>query len=164
MNGSATCHSAPLSRPPLDRMRLILAAVRQGMFPNATDLARVLEVSTKSIHRDIEFLRDRLGFEIVYNPERHGYQSSGGCCPFCSASAEMVCMAGLRPKPEPQSLIERDIPKRESRFNEFGFAQRDQRLKAARKVRNRRREAKRYHEDVADGTRIQYPKFSRNEL
>ena len=48
------------SRPPLERMLRIHQAIQSGKFPNATTLARELEVSTKSIHRDIEFMRDRL--------------------------------------------------------------------------------------------------------
>src|SRR6185369_5790192 len=36
-------------------------------------LARELEVSTKSIHRDIEFMRDRLELPIEYDGSRFGY-------------------------------------------------------------------------------------------
>lgn len=63
----------PLSRPPLERMLRIHHAVESGRFPNATLLARELEVSTKSIQRDIEFMRDRLALPIAFNPSRQGY-------------------------------------------------------------------------------------------
>jgi predicted DNA-binding transcriptional regulator YafY len=63
----------PKSRPPLERMLKIHQAVQAGKFPNATKLAADLEVSTKSIHRDIEFMRDRLELPIEYNPQSFGY-------------------------------------------------------------------------------------------
>lgn len=61
------------SRPPLERMLRIHQAVQSGKFPNATKLADDLEVSTKSIHRDIEFMRDRLELPIEYNAQSFGY-------------------------------------------------------------------------------------------
>ena len=61
------------SRPPLERMLRIHQAVQSGKFPNATRLAAELEVSTKSIHRDIEFMRDRLELPLEYHPQRFGY-------------------------------------------------------------------------------------------
>ena len=42
-------------------------------FPNAATLARELEVSTKSVHRDLEFMRDRLDLPLEYDPQRKGY-------------------------------------------------------------------------------------------
>ncbi|MGP8020150.1 MAG: helix-turn-helix transcriptional regulator [Limisphaerales bacterium] len=36
-------------------------------------MARVIEVATKTIHRDIEFMRDRLNLPIEFNPARNGY-------------------------------------------------------------------------------------------
>src|ERR1039457_4926316 len=63
----------PRSRPPLERMLRIHRALHSGGFPNASTLARLLEVSTKSIHRDLEFMRDRLELPIEYNGSRFGY-------------------------------------------------------------------------------------------
>ncbi len=48
-------------------------AVSSGKFPNASTLAREIEVATKTIHRDIEFMRDRLNLPIEFNPARNGY-------------------------------------------------------------------------------------------
>jgi len=62
------------SRPPLERMLRIHQAIQAGKFPNASTLARELEVSTKSIHRDIEFMRDRLELPIEYDGSRFGYR------------------------------------------------------------------------------------------
>src|SRR6476620_5165781 len=63
----------PKSRPPLERMLRIHQAIQSGKFPNASTLARELEVSTKSIHRDIEFMRDRLDLPVEYDGRRFGY-------------------------------------------------------------------------------------------
>jgi proteasome accessory factor B len=61
------------SRPPLERMLRIHQSLQSGKFPNASSLVRELEVSTKSIHRDIEFMRDRLGLPVEYDSARIGY-------------------------------------------------------------------------------------------
>ena len=61
------------SRPPLDRMMQIHAALQQGTHPNCTTLAAQFEVATKTIQRDIEFMRDRLRLPIAYVPDRFGF-------------------------------------------------------------------------------------------
>jgi len=61
------------SRPPLERMVRIHQAVSSGKFPNASTLAREIEVTTKTIHRDLEFMRDRLGLPMVFDPRQNGY-------------------------------------------------------------------------------------------
>ena len=61
------------SRPPLERMLRIHQAIASGKFPNATALAAEIEVVTKTIHRDIEFMRDRLELPIEYDARRYGY-------------------------------------------------------------------------------------------
>jgi len=61
------------SRPPLERMLRIHQAIAAGKFPNKTTLGRELEISTKSIQRDVEFMRDRLGMPIAYHGSRFGY-------------------------------------------------------------------------------------------
>jgi predicted DNA-binding transcriptional regulator YafY len=58
-------------------MLRIHQSLQTGSFPNATKLAGELEVSTKSIHRDIEFMRDRLNLPIAYNGSRFGYHYTG---------------------------------------------------------------------------------------
>lgn len=64
----------PSSRPPVQRMLRIHQAIQSGKFPNASTLAQQLEVSTKSIHRDIEFMRDRLELPIQYDGRNFGYR------------------------------------------------------------------------------------------
>ena len=48
-------------------MLRIHQALQAGGFPNASKLAREIEVSTKTIHRDIEFMRDRLNLPIEFD-------------------------------------------------------------------------------------------------
>src|SRR5436309_6281620 len=64
----------PLSRPPLERMLRIHRAIQAGKYPNATVLAGELEVRTKSIYRDIEFMRDRLELPIAFDGARNGFR------------------------------------------------------------------------------------------
>jgi len=54
-------------------MLQIHQALQSGGYPNATTLASQLEVCTKSIHRDLEFMHDRLGLPIEYDGSRFGY-------------------------------------------------------------------------------------------
>lgn len=54
-------------------MLRIHQSLQSGKFPNTTTLARELEVSTKSIQRDLDFMRDRLELPIEYHPQRFGY-------------------------------------------------------------------------------------------
>jgi predicted DNA-binding transcriptional regulator YafY len=61
------------SRPPLERMVRIHQRLSSGTFPNASTLAREIEVARKTIHRDIEFMRDRLNLPIQFDSGRNGY-------------------------------------------------------------------------------------------
>lgn len=61
------------SRPPLERMMQIHQAIQAGEYPSSTALAARLEVSIKSIHRDLEFMRDRLQLPLEYEEVRHGW-------------------------------------------------------------------------------------------
>ncbi len=65
------------SRPPLERMLRIHHAIQSGRHPNAATLAADLEVSSKSIHRDLEFMRDRLDLPLAYDRARNGYHYTG---------------------------------------------------------------------------------------
>jgi proteasome accessory factor B len=63
----------PKSRPPLERMMRIHHEIASGKYPNATTLARDLEVSTKSVQRDLEFMRDRLNLPLAYSGAHRGF-------------------------------------------------------------------------------------------
>jgi len=62
------------SRPPLERMLQIHQYLLAGRHPNANVLAEALEVSAKSIHRDLEFMRDRFGLPLEYDYLKKGYR------------------------------------------------------------------------------------------
>jgi len=67
-------HPVLYSRPPLERMMEIHESVKRSNFPNATTLATKLEVSTKTIHRDIQFMRDRWGLPIEFDAAYNGFR------------------------------------------------------------------------------------------
>ena len=58
-------------------MLRIHQALQAGGFPNASRLAREVEVSTKTIHRDIEFMRDRLNLPVEFSHGHNGYHYTG---------------------------------------------------------------------------------------
>src|ERR1041384_8266695 len=68
-----TLRPLPSSRPPLERMMRIHQSIQSGKFPNATSLAGEMEVSTKSIHRALEFMKYRLDLPLEFNRLRNGY-------------------------------------------------------------------------------------------
>jgi hypothetical protein len=45
------------SRPPLYRFQEILHAIRSGRYPNRAKLAAQIEVTTKTIQRDLDYMR-----------------------------------------------------------------------------------------------------------
>ena len=49
-------------------------SVNRGNYPNASTLARKMEVSTKTIHRDIQFMRDRWDLPIEFDPAYNGFK------------------------------------------------------------------------------------------
>lgn len=61
------------SRPPIGRMRRIDEWIRGGTHPNAVTMGRDLEVTTRTVKRDIEYMRDALQAPIEYDRQRHGY-------------------------------------------------------------------------------------------
>ena len=68
----------PQTRPPLERMLRIHQSIQAGAYPTAGRLAEELEVSAKSIHRDLEFMRsDRKGRAETVNL---AYRPGGGEC------------------------------------------------------------------------------------
>ena len=58
-------------------MLRIHQSLQSGKFPNASTLAAEIEVASKTIHRDIEFMRDRMNLPIQYNTSRSGYFYDG---------------------------------------------------------------------------------------
>jgi proteasome accessory factor B len=54
-------------------MMTIDQALRAGAWPNASTLSRQLEVTPRTIRRDITYLRDQLRAPIEFDPVRNGY-------------------------------------------------------------------------------------------
>jgi proteasome accessory factor B len=61
------------SRPPLYRFQEIFHAIKTGRYPNRTQLARTIEVTTKTIQRDIDYMRYQLNLPIEFDYARGGY-------------------------------------------------------------------------------------------
>ncbi len=47
--------------------------IRAGRHPNCSTLAKTIEVTAKTIQRDISFMRDQLGLPLEYDQLKHGY-------------------------------------------------------------------------------------------
>ncbi|MDQ6912092.1 MAG: transcriptional regulator [Verrucomicrobiota bacterium] len=54
-------------------MMRIHAQLKAGEYPNCRKIAQEIEVSKKTIQRDIDFMRDRLGLPIEYDALRFGF-------------------------------------------------------------------------------------------
>lgn len=61
------------SRPPLERMLLIHEKLQGEAYPNCSSLAAATEVSSRTIKRDIDFMKCRLNLPIEYHQKRYGY-------------------------------------------------------------------------------------------
>jgi proteasome accessory factor B len=66
---SRTLHS----RPPLNRFQEIFHAIKTGRYPNRTQLARSIEVTTKTIQCDLDYMRYQLNLPIEFDYARGGY-------------------------------------------------------------------------------------------
>ena len=101
------------SRPPLARMvriheqlqeRAAAAAARSGptrvMAPlNCVTLAEALEVNVKTIQRDLDFMRDRLGLPVEYDATTRGFRYSRPVAQFPAVQiteGELVALAVAR--------------------------------------------------------------------
>lgn len=62
-----------LSRPSMVRIQKVHRALSKGGFPNCRKLAEELEVSEKTVHRDIVVMRDRMHLPIEYDQAHFGF-------------------------------------------------------------------------------------------
>jgi proteasome accessory factor B len=74
--GASSGEAGGFSRPPLERMMFLHARLKAREFPNCRKIAEELEVSPKTIQRDIDFMRYRLALPIEYDPLRFGFYYS----------------------------------------------------------------------------------------
>lgn len=58
-------------------MHRIFHLIKDGTFPNCGGLARELEVSTRTIKRDIDFMKVRYRLPIEYDSRRYGFYFTG---------------------------------------------------------------------------------------
>ena len=63
-------------RPLWRRLQTIHHEIKEGRFPNTSSLAAELSVSTKTVQRDIDYLRDELDAPIEFLREENGYTYS----------------------------------------------------------------------------------------
>ena len=61
------------AHPVLERLMLIDSAVRRRAWPNARTLARRFEMTRRTIQRDIDFMRTRLGAPLEFDTVQNGY-------------------------------------------------------------------------------------------
>jgi predicted DNA-binding transcriptional regulator YafY len=61
------------ARPPLRRIMTIDQELRANTWPNATTLSRRLEVTLRTIRRDIAYLKNQLRAPIEFDLRHNGY-------------------------------------------------------------------------------------------
>ena len=57
----------------MERIYHIHSAVISGALPNCSKMAEELNVTSKTVQRDINFMRDHLKLPMVYDDSRHGF-------------------------------------------------------------------------------------------
>ena len=61
-------------RPLWRRLQTIHHEIKEGRRPNTSSLAKLLSVSSKTVQRDIDSLRDELEAPIDFDREENGYR------------------------------------------------------------------------------------------
>lgn len=61
------------TRRPLERIFAIHEAIQRVRYPNCRQLAEQIEVTQKTIQRDITFMQNDLGLPLLYDRKKHGY-------------------------------------------------------------------------------------------
>ncbi|MFC1467635.1 helix-turn-helix transcriptional regulator [Verrucomicrobiota bacterium] len=61
------------SKTQFERLKALDGKIRAGEYPNRRTFAEEWEVSIKTVQRDIDFMRDRLGAPIEYDSANNGY-------------------------------------------------------------------------------------------
>ncbi len=92
---STTGSRAGQTRAPMERIYHIHEAVAEGRLPNCSTLADELEVTAKTIQRDITFMRDRLKLPLDYDEQARGYRYTGDVSAFPVFEVGAEELAGL---------------------------------------------------------------------
>ena len=91
---------AQVSRPPLERMLRIHDELSRDALVNCTKLTRALEVSRKTIVRDIAFMRDRLDLPIEFDAPINAYRYTQPVSAFPTVQvSEGELLAGVKTSP-----------------------------------------------------------------
>ena len=69
----ASVNRSGVSRPALWRVMEIHKIIRAGTYPNCSTMAKEIEVTPKTVQRDVSFMRDQLGLPLEYHAIKHGY-------------------------------------------------------------------------------------------
>lgn len=86
---------AGATRPALFRIYRIHEAILAGGFPNCSQLAASLEVTPKTIQRDITYMRDMLDLPIDYDAVQHGFHYTRDTSDFPIFETSADQLAGL---------------------------------------------------------------------
>ncbi len=62
-----------INKPQHARLLFIDEKIRSGSYPNAASISKEYEISSRTVTRDIEYMRDSLGAPIEYNSQKKGY-------------------------------------------------------------------------------------------
>ena len=73
-DSSKSLRNIGCSRAPLERMQRLHEMLSANRFPNCRNMAAEFEVSTKTVQRDLNFMRDRLRLPIEYDNTFFGFR------------------------------------------------------------------------------------------
>ncbi len=85
-------------KPQYRRLLFIDSKLRENSYPNSVSLAQEWEVSSRTISRDLDYLRDELGAPIEYDRAHNGYYYTEPnnrlpTVPVCESDLFAVCIA-----------------------------------------------------------------------
>jgi len=66
------------NRPTIARLKAEMELIRALRYPSASELARRLEISSKTVYRDIDLLRDQLSVPLEFSVANRGWFVRGG--------------------------------------------------------------------------------------
>jgi len=67
-----------VNRPCIARLKAEMEMIRSLQCPSAKELARRLEISPKTVYRDLDLLRDQLDVPLEYCATTRGWLVRGG--------------------------------------------------------------------------------------
>jgi proteasome accessory factor B len=80
---------------PIQRLHHIHERLLAGGYPNCSEIARELEVTRKTVQRDITFMRDALSLPLSYDERQHGYYYTDRVTSFPAFKVTLEDLASL---------------------------------------------------------------------